>query len=91
MMLPTIVLLLINNYLPIAGLIIAFKNVNYVDGVFGSPWNGLNNFKFLFSTRDAWIITRNTLLYNAVFIVSNIVIAIIFAMMLNELRSRWLP
>jgi putative aldouronate transport system permease protein len=91
MMLPTIVLLLINNYLPIAGLIIAFKNVNYVDGVFGSPWNGLNNFKFLFSTRDAWIITRNTLLYNAVFIASNIIVALIFALMLNELRSRWLP
>jgi putative aldouronate transport system permease protein len=91
MMLPTAVVLLINNYLPIAGLFIAFKSVNYVDGIFGSPWNGINNFKFLFTTSDAWIITRNTILYNAVFIASNIVFAIIFAMMLNELRSRFFP
>jgi putative aldouronate transport system permease protein len=91
MMLPTAVVLLINNYLPIAGLFIAFKSVNYVDGIFGSPWNGINNFKFLFTTSDAWIITRNTILYNAVFIASNIVFAIVFAMMLNELRSRLFP
>ncbi|NOU67097.1 ABC transporter permease subunit [Paenibacillus sp. LMG 31461] len=90
MLLPASVVLLINNYLPMFGIIIAFKNINLTDGILGSPWIGLDNFTYLFKTNDAWIITRNTLLYNALFIVLNIVIGVSFAIMLNELRSRLL-
>ena len=90
MMLPTVILIILNNYLPMFGVIVAFKNVNYVDGVWGSPWSGLENFKFLFTTRDAWIITRNTLAYNAIFIIMTLFFALAFAVMLNEVRVRLL-
>ena len=61
MMAPGLIYLFINNYMPMAGLVVAFKNYNVVDGIFGSPWAGLSNFTYLFN--DAWTITRNTLLY----------------------------
>lgn len=90
MMLPVIVQLLLNNYLPMFGIIVAFKNYNLTDGFFGSPWNGFQNFEYLFKTRDALVITRNTILYNASFVVLNLIFPIIFALMLNELRNRFL-
>lgn len=88
MLLPGLIFLLINNYLPMFGIIIAFKNINYVDGILRSPWVGMDNFKFLFATSDAWIITRNTVLYNFVFIILNLVIAVSIAIALNELRNK---
>ena len=57
-------------------------------GLFGSDWCGLENFKFLFATKDAWIMTRNTILYNVVFIVVGTVFAIAIAIMLCELGKR---
>src|SRR4030095_2565443 len=90
MMLPAIVLLVFNNYIPMFGIIIAFKSINYADGILGSAWNGLTNFEYLFKTSDAWIITRNTLLYNSGFIILNLIIPLAFALMLNEIRSRFL-
>lgn len=88
MLLPGVLFLLVNNYLPMFGIIIAFKNINYVDGILGSPWVGLDNFRFLFATSDAWIITRNTVLYNFVFIILNLVIAVSIAIALNELKNK---
>jgi len=90
MMLPVIVQLFLNNYLPMFGIIVAFKDYNLTDGFFGSPWNGFKNFEYLFKTRDALVITRNTILYNLSFVVLNLVFPIIFALMLNELRHRFL-
>ena len=87
--LPGITYLIINNYIPIVGTFIAFKKFSYAKGIWGSPWCGLNNFKFLFLTDDAWVITRNTLLYNLAFIVLGLVIALFFAISLNELRSQY--
>lgn len=95
MMLPGFLILLVNNYLPMAGIVIAFKSMtyqhsnillNFVD----SKWVGFENFKYLFKTSDAWVITRNTLLYNSLFIVLNLLIPVAFAIMLNELRSKFL-
>lgn len=88
MMLPGFIYLLVNNYIPMAGLVVAFKKYNYKDGIWGSAWNGLNNFKFLFSTRDAWLMIRNTLGYNFVFIVTGTVFAIAVAIILNEIRGK---
>ena len=68
-MVPGLVYLLINNYIPMAGIMLAFKKVNYTLGIFKSPWCGLSNFKYLFKTKDAAIIFRNTVLYNLAFIV----------------------
>jgi putative aldouronate transport system permease protein len=84
------VYLFINNYLPMFGLTIAFKDINYAKGIWGSDWIGWKNFEFLFMTKDAWRITRNTILYNAVFIVLNTVLAIAVAILLNEVRKRFL-
>lgn len=88
MFVPAAVYFLINNYLPMAGLVIAFKKINFSLGIFKSPWVGLNNFKYLFKTADAWIITRNTLLYNLLFIVLNNLFGVAFAILLNEIQSK---
>lgn len=88
MALPGVLYLFINNYLPMLGVIIAFKNVNYSIGILKSPWIGFSNFKYLFATRDAFVITRNTLLYNISFIIINTVAAIAIAILLNELKSK---
>ena len=69
MMIPGLLYLLINNYIPMAGLVMAFERYNVAGGMFGSPFCGLDNFKYLFTTNDAWLITRNTILYNVAFIV----------------------
>ena len=78
--------LCIHNYIPMAGLVVAFKNYNAVDGIFGSPWAGLSNFTYLFN--DAWTITRNTLLYNIVFIIINLILGIAFAIFICDIRSK---
>lgn len=88
MLLPGAVFLLVFSYLPMFGLIIAFKNVNYEVGLLRSPWAGLNNFKFLFGTPDAFIITRNTILYNIAFIILGTILSIACAIMINELRNK---
>ena len=77
--LPGVVYLIINNYIPMFGIFLAFKDYKYSKGIFGSDWCGLKNFKFLFATDDALIMTRNTILYNLVFIVLGTVAAIFFA------------
>lgn len=88
MMVPGLLYLLINNYVPMAGLVIAFKNINFADGIWKSPWAGLSNFKYLFATKDAWVITRNTILYNAAFIAVNLVMGILIAILICDLRSK---
>lgn len=88
MMIPGFLYLIINNYIPMFGIIVAFKNYNYSLGIFGSKWNGLKNFKFLFKTKDAFTITRNTLMYNAVFIILGNSLGILIAILLNEIRSK---
>jgi putative aldouronate transport system permease protein len=88
MMLPAVLFLLVNNYLPMLGSVLAFKSYNYVGGIFGSPWCGLDNFKFLFVTPDAFIITRNTLAYNFLFIVLGFVFSLSFSIALNELINK---
>ena len=87
MMVPGAIYLIINNYIPMAGITIAFEQFNYSKGMWGSPFVGLKNFEFLFKTKDAWIITRNTLLYNVAFIVLGTVLAIAVAILLNEIHS----
>ena len=87
MMLPGLLYLLINNYLPMTGIILAFKKLNFSKGILASPWAGLKNFKFLFASRDAWVITRNTLLYNVAFILVNMVVGIAIAILITEVRN----
>lgn len=87
-LLPGLVYLIINNYIPMFGIFIAFKNIDYVKGIFKSDWIGLQNFRFLFKTKDALVMTRNTLLYNLVFILAGTVFAIFAAILLCELGEK---
>ena len=88
MFLPGAIYLFVNNYLPMTGIVVAFKNYNARKGIWGSPWAGLKNFEFLFASPDAWVITRNTLLYNIVFIILNTVIGIAFAIFICDALSK---
>lgn len=82
-----VVYLIINNYIPMVGVIIAFKNINYAKGIFRSDWVGFKNFVYLFATQDAYEITRNTLLYNLGFIALNVIIPVTLAIVLSEVRG----
>ena len=85
MLLPGMIYLIINNYLPMYGITIAFKNLDYSKGIWGSPWVGLKNFEYLFKTKDAAIMIRNTLCYNLVFIFGGLVLALAIAVMMTEI------
>ncbi len=85
---PALILVFVFSYLPMAGIFVAFKNINYADGIFKSPWVGFDNFKYFFSSQNSLLATRNTLLYNFSFIIIGTVLALIFAIMLNEIISR---
>ncbi|MEK0317462.1 ABC transporter permease [Cohnella sp. 56] len=86
--LPGIVMLFINNYLPMFGIFLAFKDLNYTQGIWGSQWVGFKNFEFLFASNDAWKIIKHTLLYNLVFLVLNTSLAVLLAILLNEVKNR---
>ncbi|MNZ55212.1 putative multiple-sugar transport system permease YteP [compost metagenome] len=89
MVIPGVIYLFVNNYLPMFGLIIAFKDVNFSKGILASDWIGFKNFEYLFKTSDALLITRNTLLYNSIFILVNTVIAVGIAVLLNEVKRKF--
>ena len=88
MALPTIIFLLMFCYAPMFGLVMAFQDFKVNLGFFGSKFVGFKNFEFLFTTSDAWTITRNTVCYNLVFIVVNMSLSVLMALMLSELHSR---
>ncbi|MBQ3374976.1 MAG: sugar ABC transporter permease [Erysipelotrichaceae bacterium] len=88
MMLPGILYLIANNYLPMFGILLAFKRINYSIGIFKSPWVGLANFEYLFKTKDAFIMVRNTILYNACWIIMDLCIAVFIALCMNEIAQR---
>lgn len=93
MALPGFIWMIFFFYIPVLGNIVAFKDFRYSPDGFlaslkNSPWIGFDNFKFLFSSSDAYLITRNTLLYNIAFILIGLVCAILFAVVLSEIRSR---
>lgn len=90
--LPGTVWFILFSYLPMFGVILAFKNWkidgNFFQSLARSEWAGLNNFKFLFSSSDAWVITRNTVLYNIAFIILGIVLPTMLAILLKELHNK---
>ena len=82
---PGMLYLLINNYFPMFGVFIAFKDLDYSKGIFGSDWCGLKNFEFLFRTSEAGRMIRNTILYNLVFIILGTVLAVLVALLMSEI------
>ena len=86
--LPALILFFIFSYLPMIGNIIAFKDFRYDLGIFGSKWVGFENFRFFFSSQDAWRVTRNTVAYGAGFTLIDTVIAVAIAILLYEITGR---
>lgn len=89
MLVPAVAFYLLFAYIPMAGIIIAFKRYDYAGGIFGSAWNGWDNFRFFFESGDAWTVTRNTALYNIAFIAVNNVLQIFAAILLFEIGGKW--
>lgn len=96
MVMPGAIWLFLLRYLPMFGIVIAFKDYkvytkapSLINNVFRSEWAGLKNFRFLFATTDSMKIIGNTLLYNSIFIVLGLVIAVAFAVMLNEITNKF--
>ena len=86
MMVPGIIYLIINNYIPMAGLVVAFKKYSYAKGIWGSKWNGLENFRVFFNT-DMMKVIVNTLGYNAVFIITSTVLSVAVAILINDIKG----
>ena len=96
MAVPGMLYFVINNYIPMVGIAIAFKKVDYAKGILKSPWVGFDNFKMLFQsngnffTSNAWIITRNTLLYNLVFIILGVFTGVVVGICLAGVTRKFL-
>lgn len=88
MLLPALLYVVIFSYIPMFGIVIAFKDYNYNGGILGSPWCGLKNFEYLKISGKLWTLTRNTLLYNLAFIVFGIIFEVGFAVMLSEITKK---
>ena len=89
LLMPAVLYTLLFAYYPMTGIVMAFKKYNYAGGIWGSPWNGLENFKFFFKSGQAGLVTRNTVLYNVIFIAANTVIQIAVAIFLTEIKGNW--
>jgi len=88
MLIPAFIYIILFAYIPMAGIVVAFKNFNYNDGIFNSPWNGLANFNYLFVTKKIFTLTRNTLLYNIAFIFFGMICEVGFAVLLSEINNK---
>jgi putative aldouronate transport system permease protein len=89
MFLPVALYFIIFAYLPMGGIVLAFKEFNIRDGIFFSPWNGIENFKFFFASGKAWQVTKNTIGYNVIFLVCYTVFSMTTAIMISEITSKW--
>lgn len=87
MLLPAVLLLLVFSYIPMYGIIIAFKDYNLFEGVFGSPWCGLDNFKYFFTDKVFWRILKNTIYISTCDIVFGFFAPVIFALLMNEVKA----
>lgn len=87
MLVPGMLYLFIFNYIPMGGIVIAFQNYNVVKGILGSEWAGLENFRYLFTSQDFYIILRNSLLISFYKLLWGFPIPVILAILLNEMRS----
>jgi len=87
--LPAVAFFLVFSYAPMAGLVVAFKEFDISKGIFGSPWNGLDNFRYFFSSGDAGRILLNTLVLNVLFLAATLAAGVTLAIMLNEIRGRY--
>ena len=88
MLAPALLYVIVFSYIPMTGIVLAFKNYQYAGGIYGSPWSGLDNFKALLIAGKLGQVTRNTLLYNIAFLFLGVVFEMGSAILLNELLSK---
>ena len=88
MVLPGLILLFIFHYVPLPGIVLAFKKFNPFKGIFGSPWVGWKNFEFFFTSQDAVRTLRNTISYSLVFMALGMIASVGLALLFYNLRSR---
>lgn len=88
MLIPALMITVVFSYLPMSGLVLAFKNYRYDQGVFGSAWNGIENFRYLFSSGTGWLITKNTILYNLLNLLTSQLLAVIIAIFITEINNK---
>jgi ABC-type polysaccharide transport system permease subunit len=88
MIAPAVFLVVLLQYVPMAGLVLAFKNYRYDRGVFGSAWHGFENFRFLFVSGSGLTITRNTFLYNLINLITSQFLAVVIAIIISEMPGR---
>ena len=88
MLAPAVIYVVIFAYIPMTGVVLAFKNYQYAGGIYGSPWNGLDNFKALLVAGKLGQVTRNTLLYNIAFLFLGVVFEMGSAILLNEIFGK---
>ena len=88
MLIPGLIYLIINNSLPMFGILIAFKKIDYSLGIFKSPWVGFSNFAYLLASNDAYTMFRDTILYNVAFIILGNVLALVVAIALDTVKNR---
>jgi ABC-type polysaccharide transport system, permease component len=89
MLLPAFLYFFIFSYIPMAGTVLAFKNYNFRDGIFGSPFVGFDNFKYFFISGQAFEVTRNTILYNSAFIIVNTILQMGMAILISEVTRKY--
>ncbi len=89
MFLPVALYFIIFAYVPMGGIVLAFKEFNIRDGILFSPWNGVENFRFFFASGKAWQVTMNTLKYNVVFLACYTFFSMLTAIMISEISSKW--
>ena len=89
MLLPAILYFVVFKYLPMAGVYLAFTKFNYIGGIFGSPFVGMNNFRFLYISGALFNITKNTVLYNIAFLITGNIAQIVVAIFISEIPGRY--
>lgn len=89
MLAPAVLYVIIFSYIPMSGIVLAFKRYQYAGGIYFSPWCGLDNFKALLVAGKLGQVTRNTLLYNIAFILLGVVFEMGSAILLNEIGGKW--
>ncbi len=88
MLLPALAVTLVLQYLPMTGLVLAFKNYRFDRGVFGSDWNGLENFRYLFISGTGWLITKNTIVFNLINLITSQGLAVLCAIFITEINNK---
>lgn len=89
MAVPAVALVLLFAYIPMAGMVLAFKNYRFNLGIFGSPWNGLENFRFFFISGTGFLVTKNTIFFNLLNLATSQTIALSIAIIITEIRGKY--